>query len=51
MLIVIIPPLKKEPETLNSFLQPVVDELLLLAKGFQLKPANRDPVQVKVLLL
>ena len=51
MLIGIIPPLKKEPETLNSFLQPVIDELLLLAKGFQLKPANKDPVQVKVLLL
>ena len=51
MLIGIIPAMKKEPESLNSFLKPIIDELKLLSRGFQITPANKDPVRVKVLLL
>lgn len=51
MLIGIIPSLKKEPGSLDYFLQPIINELNLLSRGFQISPANKDPVFVKVLLL
>lgn len=51
MLIGIIPSLKKEPGSLDYFLQPIINELNLLSRGFQISQANKDPVFVKVLLL
>ena len=51
ILLGIIPAMKKEPESLNQFLKPVIDELKFLSRGFQFEQDGQDPVNVKVLLL
>lgn len=51
MLVGIIPALKKEPESLDSFLQPIIKELKLLSRGFQLTPVNKDPVRVSFIVI
>lgn len=47
----IIPELKKEPKSLNTFLSPVVDELMLFGKGCDYKLTQKDPQNSTVQLL